>query len=629
MLSASKLQTAQDADQYYSEIDDYRRESDSAPTRWMGQGAARMGLSGDVQREDFVPLLQGHMPNGQHLQRATAGGSQHAPGWDFTFSAPKSVSVAALVGNDDRLISAHDRAVESAIGYLEQYGATTRVRTADKGIDEVDTGNLTVATYRHTTSRKTDPQLHTHAVVLNATNDRERWRSIDSRALYRIKSEVADVYRAELGRQARELGYQVEHDADANAGRTGFRLAEVPKELERDFSQRSQDIEAALGERGKDRESASRAEKQTATLATRDRKQAHEPGALRARWEATASERGVQTGGLVGRGSPYTEGQSAATASLQEAIVHLSERETRFSERELEITALRFGEGRASRSEIQTAIDDQVKARALVGARTWSYDPRAGRNNQVDGYTTRQGQHLERRMLDLSRMNPKIAPLADSAGFEEIAAHTESSSGYAWNPSQRAAAHGVITGDHRVSLIQGYAGTAKTTSVIAATAKAADAAEKEFVALAATHTAKDQITKATGKPSSTVAAFLAARPPGADANQRRVYVVDEASLISTRDMTKLLERTRGAQVLLVGDEKQIGSVQAGAAFRQLQESNRIPVYRLDQVVRQRNEELKSAVYDAADRKPADALRKVKVEEIRADPTADGYEGMSA
>ena len=619
MLSAAKLQNAKDAEQYYAEVDDYRREGDSAPTKWMGQGAERLGLQGEVEKQDFIPLLEGKLPDGQALSRKTAEGDDHAPGWDFTFSAPKSVSIAALVGKDERLVKAHDQAVETAVGYLEQYGATTRVRTADQGVENIATGELTVATYRHTTSRKMDPQLHTHAVVLNATHDGERWRSLDSRGLYRMKSEASDVYRTELARAARDLGYAVEHDPDANAGRTGFRLSEVPRNLEQNFSKRSQEIEEALAKRGKDRDSASRTEKQTATLDTRDRKGKIDHSVLADEWGKVARDLGADPQRMTPKGN-QTEpsGMSAAQTSLQEAVAHLSERDTRFSRQALEIAALRFGEGRATLRDVRSAVDEQHKAKTLVPATTWGYDASTGKNQRVEGFTTDDGQRLERRMLELAGGDAKTVPLSSRTGTERIIQSIEQNTGHSFNESQKAATHGVLSGDRRVNIVQGYAGTSKTNSVIVAAARGADLAGKEFVGLAATHNAKDELASATQRPAQTVAGFLAAKPPGSDTNRQRVYVVDEASLISARDMTKLLDRTRGAQVVLVGDEKQLGSVQAGAAFRQLQESDRVPVHRLDQIVRQRDEQLKSAVYDAIRGSPADAMRKLKVDEVRVD-----------
>lgn len=622
MLSAAKLQNAKDAEQYYAEVDDYRREGDSAPTQWMGQGAARLGLEGEVGKDDFVPLLNGKLPDGQVLSRKTAEGDDHAPGWDFTFSAPKSVSIAALVGKDERLVKAHDQAVAAAVGYLEQYGATTRVRTAEQGVENVATGELTVATYRHTTSRKLDPQLHTHAVVLNATHDGERWRSLDSRGLYRMKSEAADVYRTELARSARDLGYDVQHDSDANAGRTGFRLGEVPRDLEQNFSKRSQEIEEALAKRGKDRDSASRTEKQTATLGTRDRKGTIDHSTLSEEWRKVSLELGTSPQQMTPKGHrAEPSGINAAQVSLQEAIAHLAERDTRFSGQALEIAALRFGEGRASLRDVRSAVEEQRKAKTLIPIMTWGFDARSGKKQRVEGFTTDEGQQLERRMLELAGSDAKAAPLSSQAGAGKIIQSIEQDTGHPFNASQKAATNGVLSSERRLHLVQGYAGTSKTNSVIAATARGADLAGKEFVGLAATHTAKDELANATRRPAQTVAAFLAVKPPDNETNRQRVYVVDEASLISTRDMTRLLERTRGARVVLVGDEKQLGSVQAGAAFRQLQEHAGAPVHRLDQIVRQRDEQLKSAVYDAIRGSPSDALKKLTVDEVRLDPTA--------
>lgn len=185
VASVAGLKSAGQAASYY-ESDDYYSEGGEAPSAWFGEGAKALGLEGEVDRAAFKRGLEGELPNGQQLGTIRNGERQHRPGWDMTFSAPKSVSIMAEVAGDRRLIAAHDQAVKTALAYVERHGAATRIRTGGD-IRTVETGKLAVATFRHNTSREQDPQLHSHSVILNATQDKDgSWRSVESLAFYRI-----------------------------------------------------------------------------------------------------------------------------------------------------------------------------------------------------------------------------------------------------------------------------------------------------------------------------------------------------------------------------------------------------------------------------------------------------------
>ena len=165
----------------------------------------------------------------------------------------------------------------------------------------------------------------------------------------------------------------------------------------------------------------------------------------------------------------------------------------------------------------------------------------------------------------------RAAPWASRAVAEAAVARQESRSGHAFNAAQRETTVALLTGTDRVALVQGYAGTAKTTSVLAATADELRQQGWKVEALAPTRQAAETLGRAIGAEGRTVAAFLHAAPSLREGSTRTAYLVDEASLLSARDMTRLLEKTQGDRVVLVGDVKQLGSIEAGAAFRQMQE----------------------------------------------------------
>src|SRR6185437_3827695 len=169
MFSISKISDAGAAHHYFSEKDDYYlRDLDAgSAAQWYGAGAERAGLSGEVDPDSFKAALEGRVEAQQ-----VGDPGRHTPGWDGTFSAPKSVSVAALVLGDNRLLAAHDRAVRAGLDVLEKFSAMTRQRGRDGDYQFRETGNLAVAVFRHASNRDQEPQLHSHSVILNATFDK-------------------------------------------------------------------------------------------------------------------------------------------------------------------------------------------------------------------------------------------------------------------------------------------------------------------------------------------------------------------------------------------------------------------------------------------------------------------------
>jgi conjugative relaxase-like TrwC/TraI family protein len=180
MLSVGKVNSAGRAASYFA-ADNYYTGSGEGPSEWMGRGAAALALSGAVGAKDFQNVLEGDVSFfGRNLGENLPEGRERLPGLDLTFSAPKSVSIMALVAGDQRLIEAHNLAVRETVEKIETSVATRR--QIDGDIERETTGNAVVALFRHDTSRAQDPQLHTHAIFANATQGPDgKWRAIDAR----------------------------------------------------------------------------------------------------------------------------------------------------------------------------------------------------------------------------------------------------------------------------------------------------------------------------------------------------------------------------------------------------------------------------------------------------------------
>ncbi|EIS3639042.1 conjugative relaxase [Escherichia coli] len=216
MMSIAQVRSAGSAGNYYTDKDNYYVLG-SMGERWAGRGAEQLGLQGSVDKDVFTRLLEGKLPDGADLSRMQDGSNKHRPGYDLTFSAPKSVSVMAMLGGDKRLIDAHNQAVDFAVRQVEAL-ASTRVMT-DGQSETVLTGNLVMALFNHDTSRDQEPQLHTHAVVANVTQHNGEWKTLSSdkvgktgfiENVYANQIAFGRLYREKLKEQVEALGYETE-----------------------------------------------------------------------------------------------------------------------------------------------------------------------------------------------------------------------------------------------------------------------------------------------------------------------------------------------------------------------------------------------------------------------------------
>jgi conjugative relaxase-like TrwC/TraI family protein len=231
------------SDEYYTGKGEQQTEAE-ADGEWAGRGAERLALDGPVSKRDFEAMLNGRDP--KTGARLTQIGKSHAPGWDMTFSAPKSVSVMWALAPEPyrkQIEAAHRSAVQAATTHLEDNHAFTR-RGKGGAIREPVAG-LTIARFHHHTSRDLDPQLHTHAFVFNSAPRRDgSWGSLVSRDLYKAQKEAGALYRAHLAHELERGGHAVERFG------TTFRLRTIPRDIERAFSKRRQAIEQAAGTHG-------------------------------------------------------------------------------------------------------------------------------------------------------------------------------------------------------------------------------------------------------------------------------------------------------------------------------------------------------------------------------------------
>src|SRR5580693_9249703 len=283
MLTISKPLSAGQAQSYHqkefiSKEQNYWSQRGEIAGEWQGRLAAQFGLAGAVSAEDFARLSQGQHPqNGEQLVRQRASYEyqdgdgkriktmEHRAGWDATFSAPKSVSLTALVGGDDRVREAHRESVRTALEHLEHY---TMARIGGNHPAET-TGKFIAAKFEHDTARPVDgyvaPQLHTHVVIFNMTERAGgETRALQERGLFQSQQFATAIYQSELTYQLRNLGYQIE------SGRSGApEIKGYSQEYLDASSPRSRQIKEQLEKSGYSGPEAA----QIAAHSTRDRKQ--------------------------------------------------------------------------------------------------------------------------------------------------------------------------------------------------------------------------------------------------------------------------------------------------------------------------------------------------------------------
>lgn len=255
MLAPKAQYSVGDAKRYFKEhlsAGDYYAEGQRVPGEWFGNGAENLGLSGVTNENDFVRLCENlHPQTGVRLtlrQKTTrteietdgqeSQSANRRVFYDFTFSPPKSVSIAALVRDDSRILKAHEQAVTAALNQLQLFAAT-RVRKHDQCSDRT-TGNLVAAVFRHDTSRALDPHLHSHCIVFNATFDavEGQWKALQNHDMLVAQKFIANVYYHELARELRQSGYAIE-----NKPRGDFEINGISRELIDKFSKRHREID--------------------------------------------------------------------------------------------------------------------------------------------------------------------------------------------------------------------------------------------------------------------------------------------------------------------------------------------------------------------------------------------------
>ncbi len=635
MLSIANIPASASSSSYYEKEDYYNKENKEHQenSQWFGMGAKELGLSTQVLSEDLQKMLKGHLPNDIKIgQRQKGGLLVHSRGLDLTFSAPKSVSIIAEIIGDKRVYQAHLKAVHTALEYIEQnLMATTvvnkNIRTRHK------TQTMVASLFKHSTSRNLDPQLHTHCLVHNVTKKSDgKWRSAELSELFNNKILLGTIYRTELAYNLSKLGYEIERTNPDSR----FEVKSIEQEIINFFSSRSKEIKAALSKYNIQNSKTA----ENATIYTRSNKKYENNENLRERWRKDAKERGLVisqfanekkseiksniykisrfdskadnildalklgwkfAGKLLGKKDTHIgkiakdlgNDEKKALIAVQYGILSLAERNNNFSVSEVIKKASSYGIGEISTKDILGAIEMLKENKEIIFT---------DQNNITTKDAVLAEKDITHFMQHGQNKVQSIYSIKDTKDYL-----TTSN----LNEGQAQAVALIASTKDRIIGVQGYAGVGKTYMLNEARSLL-EQKNWKMLGLAPSASAAQTLQNEAKIPSETLQRFIM-RYDGVVNNRatnkglqnmrnqfrKTILVVDESSMISTKQMHSLLDISSKLKlrVVLVGDHKQLSAVEAGKPFEQLLE-NKMKYVSMTEIIRQKEDKLKSAVYKA-------------------------------
>ncbi len=587
-------QVAQGAEDYYS-------GKGEAPGTWTGQGAANLGLAGELQDGDLQALFERRHPvSGDQLGRPP--GEHAVKGIDLQMAVPKSVSTLWALADEygqpqvaEAVWEATNGAGRAALGYLERHACTSRAGRG--GHIPLEGEGFIGAAFPHRFSREGDPHIHVHFLVANITHAgdaaqgvEDGWRTLDARDLYQHRMAAGYVFQAELReRLTRELGVQW---TDVHKG--AAEIAGVPRPLALSLSKRRKQILDTLERAGR----SSAREAEIAALSTRKGKESFDLAEQRGQWRALAQEHGFgpdELAGAIGRGEfrdldrieiGETVGELIGTDGLT------SERSTFHRRQVVQNLAAAHGRG-GSIERIEDIADRLIGSDQIVvvdgdhaaGPRLRGRSARAGREAAL---TTADMLSVEAAMVDQA-----VGRVGEGAGVVRLAdgddLFARRAGGLMLSDEQQQMVRSLVTSGRGVEVVRARAGTGKTTAIDAAR-ELWERSDYNVVGAALAGRAADELRARGGIDSYTVHGLLHDLDRGGDwtFGSRTVLVVDEAGMVDTRRMARLLEHAAQAhaKVVLIGDERQLAAVEAGGGFAAL--ADRLGAIELTEVYRQQH-----------------------------------------
>ena len=654
MLSVANVRSSSAAANYFASDNYYAKADADRSGEWLGEGATRLGLEGKVDAKAFDALLRGELPDGTQVGNL---GQAHRPGTDLTFSVPKSWSLLALVGKDERILSAYREAVVEALQWAEKNASETRIMAQGK-VQTQKTGNLAIGIFQHDTNRNQEPNLHFHAVIANVTQGKDgKWRTLKNDRLWQLNTTLNSIAMARFRMEVEKLGYET----GPTLKHGNFEARGISREDVMAFSSRRQEVLAARQGPGLEAGRIAALDTRSAKAPIEDRDTLGgmwqetsqsigldlNPMVERARVRSTMPEKPhsgfatlVERGrALLGKFASHVRGVPedplvpasvlkqdkrtiAAAQAVASAVRHLSQREAAFEREALYKAALDFG--------LPTTIGEiETRTRALVN----SGHLVAGRGEHMGWLASREAIETEERII--AAVQAGKGESASDLNAEEaktrVQASAEIGHGFRLNDGQLLAARLILTSSDRTVAVQGVAGAGKS-SVLGPVAKVLGEEGRPVIGLAIQNTLVQMLERDTGIESHTLARFLGGWKPLLDDPSNRtlkaqakqalgggVLVLDEASMVANSDKEKLVALANLAglhRLVLMGDRKQLGAVDAGKPFALLQKAG-IAQAQMNTNLRARNPVVREAQAAAQKVDVRTALAKLEPHTIEA------------
>lgn len=553
MMSFKSISNSSQAALYYENlaVEDYYELGGEPSGYWVGQLKSAMFLAGEVKNGELGKLLQGYHPiTGEAL--ASNAGTDHKGGWDMTFSAPKSVSVAWALANAETkaaIQNAQKKAVKAGVRFLEKYAFSSR----DRGEISGSINQVIAAAYEHSTSRMQDPQLHTHVLVANlslrtdgsvcAIDFDSRWKLV-----------TGAVYRAELAYELQQLGFHIEPEMNKS-----FSINGIPKNLCDAFSKRR----TAILEQAEKHGVTSAQGMQIATFATRENKTGEiSRSQLFTQWQSEAIQLGYQYD-LVQQCQNFKSTEHSLLSPI-EIFSELHQQMSTFTPQQLYHAVAVASQGHLNANGVNQYVDTILHNSELVRLQAINHKLDRGLDQTELRFTTQAQLALEKHLLDQAKqrqyeMQHQI--VVDSLLIEHANLTKE----------QKVALEHITMGKGAVKLVQGMAGTGKGYLLgVAQIAWKKAGFDVRGTALAAK--AAQGLQQSSQISSQTLHSLIYQLDEGKTVlNDKTVLVIDEAGMIGSKQLAQILDHAEQAhaKVVLVGDHQQLQPIDAGGAFRLL------------------------------------------------------------
>ncbi len=593
MLSISNV-GAKQAGSYYDKDGYYARMEDK-DNSWFGSLKQDLGLSEELKKVNFNQLVQ------ERKERA---------GFDLCFSAPKSVSIAMCMDGEIRrdMLEAHNKAVEDILDRIEKNEIGARV-THDKVTEYIKTGNMICGRFNHYVSRGSDPQLHTHAVILNKTKYHGKYYAVDNELLYKNKIFYGQLYRNTLARELMQKGYEIK---TTNREKGFFELAGVDQKSIEHFSSRREEIMKQL----KDWGATSPQSAEKAALLTRQAKEHRDIDKLMESWKETLAQ--LNETCIEKNAASIVPTKEQCDAELERAVKHLSNRIFAFKERDYEKIALAHGVGVGmTEQQLKDYFQEQRGKDILyLGKR---------QDNKKDlsiYYSTQKNYEIEQEIFQrISQSKSKFEGISEGKVKDYLDKNEmEQDGNFSLSRQQRNAVIFVTTNQDQYSAVQGLAGTGKTRMLHVAR-QVFESNDYEVKGVCFAGKAAEGLQKDSGIISTTIHSFLnrleeenghrdtetdfkeknewnvSGLKPG---NKKEVWIVDEAGMVGNSTMRSLMQAAdaKQAKIVFVGDKNQLLPIAVGNSFAHLVSNNQIGTIKIDEIQRQKQEDLLQSVKES-------------------------------